>query len=188
MISGPLAFTVDVGADGTVDWTYAGNQAFPAIIQSPNVFTAVNAYVGSRTGQVDVPLRIIPSPFMTTTVAGMRAVPTAKPDLSLSAPDVTFTPANPVEGDVVTVTATLHNGGGAGERRGGGELPGQPAGLGYELRGGRISRPTWQMAGPPRHISCGTRLGFTGSGAIASGRLTPPTASAKRSRATTWSR
>jgi hypothetical protein len=91
--AGPLAFTVDVGADGTVDFSYSGTPAsYPAVISVGNaaVTAAFNAYLAGRTGEVDVPIRIVPSPSLDTALASFSATPTARPDASIGPGDVTF--------------------------------------------------------------------------------------------------
>jgi hypothetical protein len=109
--SGPLAFTVDVAADGSVDWSYAGTPSFPAILTSPNLAAAFNAYLSGRSGEVDVPLRIVPSPPLDTALYDFSATPSAKPDATLTSGDIAFSATSPTEGDAITVTATLHNAG-----------------------------------------------------------------------------
>jgi len=88
--SGPLAFTVDVGADGSTDWSYAGTPSFPALLTSPNLATAFNAYLAGRSGEVDVPLRIVPSPSLDTALYDFTATPSAQADVSFSAGDIAF--------------------------------------------------------------------------------------------------
>jgi hypothetical protein len=107
--SGPLAFTVDVGADGSVDWSYAGTPSFPATLTSPNLAAAFNAYLAGRTGEVDVPIRIVPSPSLDTALYDFTATPADRPDAGLTAADIAFGAATPTEGETVPVTATLHN-------------------------------------------------------------------------------
>lgn len=110
--SGPLAFTADVGADGVVDWSEAGEHDYPAAVTSPNLAAAFNAYLAGRTGEVDVPLRIVPSPFLATSLEGFSATPASQPDVTLAAGDIAFGASSPTEGEAVAVTATLHNDGG----------------------------------------------------------------------------
>jgi hypothetical protein len=110
--AGPLAFTVDVGADGTVDHSFSGTPAsYPAVIAVGNaaVTSAFNTYLAGRTGEVDVPIRIVPSPSLDTSLASFSATPSARPDLQ---------PANlqpgtggPTEGDTIIITATIRNAG-----------------------------------------------------------------------------
>jgi hypothetical protein len=109
--SGPLSFTLDVGTDGTTDWSYSGSPTFPAVIWSPDLDTAFNSYLTGRTGEVDVPLRIVPSPYLETWLEGMTALPGGSVDASLGSGDISFSAGSPTEGAVVNVTALLHNGG-----------------------------------------------------------------------------
>jgi len=112
--AGPLAFTVDVGADGTVDTSYSGTPAaYPAVIATGGaaVTKAFNDYLAPRTGDVDVPIRITPSPSLDTVLASFSATPSARPDASIVAGDVTFSNSAPTETDEITVNAALHNGG-----------------------------------------------------------------------------
>lgn len=109
--AGALAFTVDVGADGVVDWSYSGSHSFPVDVASPNLATAFNSYLSGRTGDVDVPIRIVPSPSLETALANFTATPSARPDLSLALDDISFNPPAPVETDEITVSALLRNAG-----------------------------------------------------------------------------
>lgn len=109
--AGALAFTVDVGADGQVDWSASGNySAFPASLTSPNLAAAFNAYLAGRSGDVDVPIRIIPSPSMATGFVSFTAVPSSLPDASVTAADITVPATPPTEGESATLSATLRNG------------------------------------------------------------------------------
>jgi len=111
--SGPLAFTLDVGADGSVDWSYSGSQSFPASIESGNLATAINSYLNGRSGEVDVPIRIVPSPFIDTALVSYTALPTNQPDLIPT--DLSDSNSGSiVEGDQITLTASLANTGSHG--------------------------------------------------------------------------
>lgn len=116
--SGPLAFTVDVGADGSVDWSYAGTPSFPARLTSPNLAAALNNYLspfqgGGGGGSVDVPIRIVPSPFLDLSLTDFDADPADRPDLVPQAPTAGGARnGNPiVEGDTVPLTAVIENNG-----------------------------------------------------------------------------
>lgn len=109
--AGALAFTVDVGADGVVDWSYSGSHSFPVTLSSPNLATAFNSYLAGRTGDVDVPIRIVPSPSLETALANFTATPSARPELTLTPSDISFNPPAPVETDEITVSALLRNAG-----------------------------------------------------------------------------
>lgn len=116
--SGPLAFTVDVGADGSVDWSYAGTPSFPARLTSPNLAAALNAYlsaVGSPSSAVDVPIRIVPSPFLDLSLTDFDADPADRPDLVPQPPTAgaARNGAPIVEGDTVPLTAVIQNNGAA---------------------------------------------------------------------------
>ncbi len=106
---GLLAFTVDVGANGSVDWSESESRSFPASFTSPDLAVAFNAYLSGLSGDVDVPIRIVPSPYLATRLEGFAAVPAARPDAGISPMDIAFGALTPVEGDIVPVTATLQN-------------------------------------------------------------------------------
>lgn len=107
--SGPLAVGVDVGANGSVDWTYTGSPAYPVSLTTGDLATAVAAYLAGKSGEVDVPIRFYLAPFATLALTGFTAVPAGATDASLSNTDLTFDTETPSEGDVVTVTAIVHN-------------------------------------------------------------------------------
>ncbi|WP_423226410.1 CARDB domain-containing protein [Candidatus Amarolinea aalborgensis] len=107
--SGPLAVGVDVGANGSVDWTYIGSPAYPASLTTGNLATVVNAYLSGRSGEVDVPIRIYLAPFATLNLTGFSATPVGQTDALVGTGDLAFSATTPMETDPVTVTATLHN-------------------------------------------------------------------------------
>ena len=109
---GVLSYTVDIGADGDVDWSDSDTVQFPVVVTSPNLAAAFNEYLAGKTGEVEVPIRITPSPSVETALAAFAATPTAQPDVTISAGDIAFGSADPVEGDKLGVIATLHNNGG----------------------------------------------------------------------------
>ncbi len=110
--SGPLAVGVDVGANGSVDWTYTGSPAYPASMTTGNLATAVAAYLAGQSGEVDVPICFYLAPFATLNLTGFSATPAGQPDTTLGSADISFGAIDPVEGDDVSVSATLHNMGG----------------------------------------------------------------------------
>ncbi|NOX61185.1 MAG: hypothetical protein GXP42_04460 [Chloroflexi bacterium] len=119
--AGPLAFTVDVGADGSVDWFYSGSHSYPAVITSPNLATAFNAYLTGLSGDVDVPIRVVPSPSLSTALHSFSAFPAELPDLSITSTDIVFgamaaasirpEAISATEGEIIPVRVTLHNNG-----------------------------------------------------------------------------
>ena len=107
--SGPLRLYADVGDNGTVDWTHSNTGSFPVQLTSPNLASAFNAYLSGQSGEVDVPVRYYVAPDRAINLTDFKAVSTAQPDVALVASDIGFSSPTPVEGDAITVTATLHN-------------------------------------------------------------------------------
>lgn len=107
--SGALAVAADVGDNGSVDWTWTGNATYPKALTTANLAAAINAYLQGQSGEVDVPIRFYISPFVDVSLQTLTATPTGQPDLSVAAADISFSPSAPVEGDTVTVTATVRN-------------------------------------------------------------------------------
>ena len=107
----PLAVGVDVGANGSVDWTYTGSPAYPASLTTGDLATAINAYLSGKSGEVDVPIRFCLAPFATLNLTGFTATPAGQPDAVISASDIAFGTTDPVEGDEVIITAIAHNSG-----------------------------------------------------------------------------
>lgn len=57
-----ISIAVDVGADGSLDWTSTVSTTLPVRLTTGNVAAAVNSYLAGKTGLVDVPLRIFVAP------------------------------------------------------------------------------------------------------------------------------
>ena len=111
--SGSGAYTVaaDVGDDGSIDWSAAGNDAFPLALTTGNLAGAFNGYLSGRSGEVDVPVRLYVMPALSLKLTGFAATPVGQPDVSLTAGDITFGAASPTEGETVPIHLTIHNGG-----------------------------------------------------------------------------
>ncbi len=110
--SGPLTVAADVGDDGVVEWTHTvANAAYPVALTTRNLAAAFNAYLAGRAGEVAVPVRFYVTPFIAVTLKNFSIIPTAQPDLSLTATDIAFGAAAPTEGATVPITVTLHNNG-----------------------------------------------------------------------------
>jgi hypothetical protein len=117
--SGPLSFSLDVGADNSIDCSFAGNVDFPTVVSCPQDLSgAVNSYLLGQSGEVNIPLRIIPSPFVDTYLEWASATPANKPDLTLSSGDISFSNPSPVESSQISIQATLHNNGSETNRPG----------------------------------------------------------------------
>ena len=100
---------MDVGDNGSVDWTYTGSPGYPANLTTGNLATAVNAYLSGHSGEVDVPIRFTLAPFATLNLTGFSATPVGQPDAQIGAGDVAFSATTPMETDPVTISTTLHN-------------------------------------------------------------------------------
>lgn len=160
--AGELAFTVDVGADGTVDWSNSSSHTYPAVLNSPNLATVFNSYLSGLSGEVDVPIRIVPSPFLETKLDGFTFTPQAQADLSLAVGDISFDAVSPTEGSLVNVTATLHNLGGLASRGVTTGFYATPPG-GSEVYIGAAFVPDVPAGGTAQAVLPWDTLGFTGS-------------------------
>ncbi|GIV80144.1 MAG: hypothetical protein KatS3mg050_4538 [Litorilinea sp.] len=112
--TGPLAVSLDVGGDGTVDWSTSTTAGLPHRLLSGNLAGAVNAYLSGKGGEVDVPIRIFVAPDHPVRLEEFRA--TANPATDLVAGSVSVAAADIQaaawrEGDVVPVQAVVQNSG-----------------------------------------------------------------------------
>jgi len=110
--SGPLTVAADVGDNGSVDWTYtAASATYPLALTTGNLATAFNAYLAGHTGEVAVPVRFYVAPFLGLTLRNFSAAMSSRPDLTLTAGDITFGATAPTEESPVPITVTLYNNG-----------------------------------------------------------------------------
>jgi len=110
--SGPLTVAADVGDNGSVDWNYTvTNATYPLALTTGNLATAFNAYLAGRTGEVAVPVRFYVAPFLGLTLRNFSAAMSSRPDLTLTAGDITFGATAPTEESPVPITVTLYNNG-----------------------------------------------------------------------------
>lgn len=116
-----LVLALDVGNDGTLDWTYSQPTDLPAHLQSGNVAAAVNAWFVTHPGETDVPVRIHIAPQHSVTVKGVATTTAATVNLTGSglhlgdvqaAAEVQAADADVRSGEVVELQATISNGGG----------------------------------------------------------------------------
>lgn len=109
--TGPVTLQLDIGDNGSWDWTTTQTVTNTASLNSSNLATAFTTFwqsQGSPNGTLSVPIRVgidQPGQVLLTNLA-MLAAPA---DSTLSASDITFSTATPTEGEPVLVTATLHN-------------------------------------------------------------------------------
>lgn len=110
--SGPMTLEVDIGANGSVDWTTTGVVTGTTQLNSPDLAQAFNTYWqdhGSPSGTIDVPIRVGMDKAGQVLLTNL-AMLAAYPDLSISSNDIAFSAPTPPEGDFITITATIHNG------------------------------------------------------------------------------
>ena len=110
--SDPVTVAADVGDDGTADWTHSGSGAYSVQLTTDDLSAAFNAYLDGRSGEADVPIRFYVAPFVPLALHGFSATRPATVDAEVSDADVAFGATSSVEGDTVSVSATLHNAGG----------------------------------------------------------------------------
>ncbi len=113
--SGNSALTValDVGDDGTVDWSTSTTAGLPHRLLSGNLAAAVNAYLSGKGGEVDVPIRIFVAPDHPVRLEDYRVTTTPATDLTPTGLQTGTTRllASYQEGDLVPLQATLQNNG-----------------------------------------------------------------------------
>ena len=114
-----ISIAVDVGADGSLDWTSSPSTTLPVRLTTGNMAAAINAYLAGKSGLVDVPIRIFVAPDLP--VALYDANLTVQPAVDLAAGGLGVSGAvaasgvgrianSPyLEGDNVPVQATLSN-------------------------------------------------------------------------------
>lgn len=112
--TGPLSVALDVGANGSLDWTWSQNTTRPINLTTGNLAAAINAYLSGKSGEVDVPLRFFVAPDAAVTLVDVSAV--AAPVLDLTATGLHLNSAasadvaaGPREGDIVPLAVTLNN-------------------------------------------------------------------------------
>jgi len=109
--AGPLSVALDVGDNGSMDWSYSGAPTLPHRLLSGDLSAAVNAYLSGKSGEVDVPLRIFVAPDHAVTLNEYSAASAAVLDLTASGLSVgaPVRSAAGKEGDILPVQATLDN-------------------------------------------------------------------------------
>lgn len=112
--TGPLTVALDVGDNGSMDWSYTGTPGLPYRLLTGNLSAAVNAYLSGKSGDVDVPVRIFVAPDHTVTLNDYTASVSDKTDLTADGFTVNPTTSQPTgalwkEGDVIPVRATIRN-------------------------------------------------------------------------------
>ncbi len=78
-----ISVAVDVGADGSLDWTNSVSTTLPVRLTTGNLSTALSSYLTGKSGPVDVPIRIYVAPDVP--VALYDAAVTMQPVVDLAA-------------------------------------------------------------------------------------------------------
>lgn len=121
---GATTLNIDIGNDGTNDYTYNNPITQPTTITATNVVTPFNTYIQSHTavnGSVAVPIKVTINRQADVLLTNLALTPGSGIDLGVGANDlqllcaggVSCLPAGnqPTEGGVVTPTVTIHNNG-----------------------------------------------------------------------------
>lgn len=110
--NGPISVGLDVGDDGAIDAVYsAETPTNPQYVTSPDLSTAVNAYLAGRSGAVDVPVRFFLPSGVSVSLKNFTVQKSGNLDVGVSASDIQLPSAPPIEGEDIPVTVTLHNSG-----------------------------------------------------------------------------
>jgi hypothetical protein len=110
-----LDLSLDVGDDGSIDWTFSGdvggysqNTAYVTDFSSD-----LNAYLDGVTpdpdGTVPVPFRVTMSINGTLFLTNLRTWPSQDFDLVIGPDDINASETTVAEGEVITITADVHN-------------------------------------------------------------------------------
>ena len=105
------AIGIDVGDDGTVEDAWSGSIPNSINLTSANLSSAVNAYLVGKTGEVDVPIRFIYASTLTVKVTALYSTLAGTADTTLSVADIHLPTDMVVEGDNVSISATVRNAG-----------------------------------------------------------------------------
>ncbi|MCD6291573.1 MAG: hypothetical protein J7M34_13825, partial [Anaerolineae bacterium] len=104
---------LDVGCDGISEWGENANLNIPTILSTNDLALGFNRFLETATpdanGMVAVPLCLTSNIAGTLFLTNLAATPDGVSDVATTATDITLNPADPVEGDIVNVQATLHN-------------------------------------------------------------------------------
>ena len=105
-------FSLDIGADGSVEWTGSGAEQ-PVILSSPDLVAGLNAYLASMPDawgtDVAVPIRVTLDTTGDVFLTKIYATPGGDSDPQINDGDLSTSDPTPMETDIVTLYATAHN-------------------------------------------------------------------------------
>ncbi len=110
--SSTFAFSLDVGANGSIEWNSNGTQQ-PAIFTSPDLSASLNAYMTAAAGawgsDVAVPIRVTLNTTGDVFLTNFVAAPGGDGDPKVGTGDLTLSDTTPTETQLVTMSATVRN-------------------------------------------------------------------------------
>lgn len=105
-------FSVDIGANGSVEWSSSGNGQ-PVILNSPALAAGLSNYMAGTSqawGQnVVVPIRVTLNTSGDVFLTNLLAIPGGDSDPRIGANDLTISDLNPHAGQQINLTATIRN-------------------------------------------------------------------------------
>jgi len=110
-----ISVAVDVGADGSLDWTNSVSTTLPVRLTTGNLSTALSSYLTGKSGPVDVPIRIYVAPDVPVVLYDAAVTMQPVVDLAAGGLGVGSVAASGssattyLEGDQAPVQATLSN-------------------------------------------------------------------------------
>ncbi|MBI1299254.1 hypothetical protein GC175_30350, partial [bacterium] len=113
----PLSVAVDIGNNGSIDWSSSGSVTLPYRYLTGNLAAVLSSYLSGQSGTVTVPVRIYASAAESVVLNNYVSTMTGG-SVDLTAVGLTVgssaRAANVNEGDMLTVSANLGNSGAAG--------------------------------------------------------------------------
>lgn len=112
--SGPVVAAVDIGDNGSIDWSTPAAVSAPARWTTGNLATILNAYLTSKSGDVLVPIRFFVSPSGALNLNAYTAQQSAQVDLTVDAPivgdgAVSAASVDYEQGELVPLSAIIRN-------------------------------------------------------------------------------
>lgn len=109
-----FTFTLDIGADGSVEWSGSGTEQ-PVILNSPDLSAGLNTFLiaapAAWGADVTVPILVSLNTPGDLFLTNLALTPGTDFDPRIVTTDVGFDVSTPTQGDPVTIRATVHNSG-----------------------------------------------------------------------------
>ena len=108
-------FTLDIAADGSIEWSQNIVWNSPTFFESPDLTAAINGYMSQSSvagGElVSIPISVNFSSIGELFITGIEAHTGVDSDPQLGTGDLMISNIDPMETDVISLTARVHNGG-----------------------------------------------------------------------------